>query len=128
MNCYPKFVGATLAVARMVRLTKIGEIAEETFRIIENSFNIIIDKHVIMPNHIYFILIKNDLIGDRATARVAPTVTVGRIIGAYKSLVANEWLKICKQNNEVMGKIWQRNYYEHIIRNEKNYQIKWEYI
>ena len=73
---------------------------------------------------------------DDATAKgagvnPAPTnKTVGDIVGAYKSLVANECLKIFKLNhpNEMMGKLWQRNYYEHIIRNEQSYQRISEYI
>jgi len=44
--------------------------------------------------------------------------TIGDIVGTYKSLVAHECLKIYKANNEFMGKLWQRNYYEHIIRDE----------
>lgn len=55
----------------------------------------------------------------RATVRVAPTVS--NIVGAYKSLVANGCLKIYTSKNETMGKLWQRNYYEHIIRDEKSY-------
>jgi len=57
---------------------------------------------------------------------VAPTVS--DIVGAYKSLVANGCLKICKSKNEMMGKIWQRNYYEHIIRNKQSYKNISEYI
>lgn len=55
-------------------------------------------------------------------------MTVGNIIGAYKSLVANECLKIYKTKNETMGKLWQRNYYEHIIRDEKSYLKIAQYI
>lgn len=55
-------------------------------------------------------------------------VTVGDIVGAYKSLVANECLKIFKNRNEVMGKLWQRNYYEHIIRSERELNQIGEYI
>ena len=44
--------------------------------------------------------------------------TIGDIVGTYKSLVLHECLKIYKANNEFMGKLWQRNYYEHIIRDE----------
>ena len=73
---------------------------------------------------------KNDEIGanlaDRATARVAPTI--GNIIGAYKSLVANQCLEIYKSKNEYMGKLWQRNYWEHIIRNDNAYQHIANYI
>ena len=61
-----------------------------------------------------------------ATARVAPTVS--DIVGAYKSLVANACLDIYKSKNETMGKLWQRNYYEHIIRDEQSYQSISEYI
>jgi len=63
----------------------------------------------------------------RATARVAPT-GVGNVVGAYKSLVANECLDIYKMRNQRMGKLWQRNYYEHIIRNDNSYQRISNYI
>ena len=66
-----------------------------------------------------------------ATARDAPTTTnatIGDIVGAYKSLVANGCLDIYKTKNETMGKLWQRNYYEHIIRNEQSYQTISDYI
>jgi REP element-mobilizing transposase RayT len=55
-------------------------------------------------------------------------------VGAYKSLVANGCLEIWKSKwagvNPVplMGKLWQRNYYEHIIRNEQSYQTISNYI
>lgn len=74
----------------------------------------------------------------RAGASPAPTVqndmdmgvrvTVSDIVGAYKSLVANGCLEIYKIKNETMGQLWQRNYYEHIIRNEQAYQTISEYI
>ena len=56
--------------------------------------------------------------------------TVGDIVGAYKSLVANDCLEIFKQNHpgKMMGKLWQRNYYENIIRDEQSYQRISEYI
>jgi len=68
-----------------------------------------------------------------AGASPAPTetitvATVGDIVGAYKSLVANECLKIFKSKNLYMGKLWQRNYYENIIRNNESYQRISDYI
>jgi REP element-mobilizing transposase RayT len=57
---------------------------------------------------------------------IAPTVS--DIVGAYKSLVANGCLEIYKSNNDTMGKLWQRNYREHIIRNEQSYHNISEYI
>ncbi len=63
---------------------------------------------------------------------IAPTQvvhgTIPAIIGAYKSLVSNGCLKIYKSKNKPMGKLWQRNYYEHIIRNEQSYRTISQYV
>ncbi|WP_017259785.1 transposase [Pedobacter arcticus] len=64
----------------------------------------------------------------RAGASPAPTASVPDIVGAYKSLVSNTCLKIFKSKNKTMGKLWQRNYYEHIIRDERAYQNISHYI
>jgi len=55
---------------------------------------------------------------------------IGNIIGAYKSVVANACLISfkCSTENEFMGKLWQRNFYEHIIRDEQSYQKIADYI
>jgi len=115
--------------------------------------NIIIDDYVIMPNHVHFIVIINYDINsiERATARVAPTVArrdyknvgvtlavtrmdishkrLGDIIGGFKSICVTDWIKYLNKNNlKIKGKFWQRNYYEHIIRNKKEYLFIKEYI
>lgn len=54
--------------------------------------------------------------------------SISDIVGAYKSLVSNNCLEIYKIRNQMMGKLWQRNYYEHIIRNEKAYDNISNYI
>lgn len=59
---------------------------------------------------------------------VPANTTVGNMVGAYKSLVFNACLDNYKMKNETMGKLWHRNYYEHIIRNEKSYINISEYI
>ena len=103
-------VGATLAVAQ-------NAVAQNA--VVQNA----VAQNV--PNGIIAL---NDV---GATARVAPTTTnatIGDIVGAYKSLVANGCLDIYKTKNETMGKLWQRNYYEHIIRNEQSYQTISDYI
>lgn len=126
-----------------------GEIAHnEWIKLAERFPNMEMDVFQIMPNHMHSIILLNNhgSVGagftpahddenddnratannNRATATVAPTV--GDIVGAYKSLVANGCLEIYKSNNETMGKLWQRNYYEHIIRNEQSYQTISKYI
>ncbi len=48
----------------------------------------------------------------------------------FKTMTTNEYIRNVKQNNwpRFNGKLWQRNYYEHIIRNEKSYYQISEYI
>ncbi|KKT30973.1 MAG: hypothetical protein UW16_C0002G0007 [Microgenomates group bacterium GW2011_GWC1_44_10] len=71
--------------------------------------------------------VNNDIYSNRATARVAHT-PIGNIIGAYKSLVYTTCLKINKGNKRFQGKMWQRNYYEHIIRDDYDLNRIREYI
>src|SRR5450759_3930231 len=62
---------------------------------------------------------------ERATTRVAPTdtpaVKLGDVIGGFKSIATHDIIVAVRRGDlpPFAGKIWQRNYYEHIIRNEK---------
>jgi len=139
-----------------MNLNEIGRIAHAQWQKIPARFeNVELNEFVIMPNHIHGIIVIHDPVGagftpalDDETTNIgvglAPTptnngqigqpqglplrVTVGNIVGAYKSLVANECLIIYKTKNETMGKLWQRNYYEHILRDEKSYLEIAQYI
>jgi REP element-mobilizing transposase RayT len=65
---------------------------------------------------------------DRATTRVAPTV--GEIIGAYKSVTTVVYTRGVKQFGwpAFRTRLWQRNYYEHIIRDDESLNRIREYI
>ena len=71
-----------------------------------------------MPNHIHLI------IEIRAGTRPAPTINY--LIMEIKSITTNRYIKEIKR--KFQKRIWQRNYYEHIIRNEKEYLKIYEYI
>ena len=64
----------------------------------------------------------------KAEGEAGKAAAISDIVGAYKSLVANGCLKIFKSRNEIMGKLWHRNYYEHIIRDARAYERISEYI
>lgn len=68
--------------------------------------------------------------GAPTAARGAPTATVGEIIGAYKSLVATDCLKLFKKEHpgKQLGKFWQRDYWEHIIRDQRAFDNISNYI
>ena len=93
--------------------------------------NIQLDEFIIMPNHIHGIIIVGATLAvarkNRAGARPAPTI--GEIIGTFKSLCVSDWLRYIKENRiDMVSKFWQRNYYEHIIRNEDESNKIREYI
>jgi hypothetical protein len=54
---------------------------------------------------------------------------LGDVVGAYKSLVAVNWLRWIKANDrDRSGRVWQRNYYERVIRNDAELNRVREYI
>ena len=57
---------------------------------------------------------------DRATTRVAPTL--GNMIGAFKSITTHQYIQGVRQKDwpPFDGRLWQRNYWEHIIRDEQS--------
>ena len=122
---YKNLVGAGLASARNnIKLSKIGQIINNQWNNIKNNHeNVDLDQCIIMPNYIHGILIVN----KRADARPAPTIS--EIICAFKSKCTVEYVKYIKQNNQdISGKIWQRSFYDHIIRNERSLNAIREYI
>ncbi len=56
--------------------------------------------------------------------------TVGAIVGAFKSITTVEYIRRVSQKNWIAfdRRLWQRNYYEHIIRNEDALHRIREYI
>jgi REP element-mobilizing transposase RayT len=75
--------------------------------------NVVVDKYVIMPNHIHLIIFINGTM--RASS---PTKNIEIIIRSLKALVSKE----------IGESIWQRSFLDHIIRGEKDYLKIWEYI
>jgi REP element-mobilizing transposase RayT len=126
-------------------LNEFGLIAyNEWIKLADRFMNFELDVFQIMPNHIHGIIsllpVGSGLAPDpklniegqpQGLPQPEPqrkNPSIPDIVGAYKSLVANGCLEIYKSRDEVMGKFWQRNYYEHIIRNELAYYNISEYI
>ena len=106
-----------------VELTALGRIAEATLADIETP-DLTVDKYVVMPNHIHLII----NICDSQDSHKGCRYGVSQTIGKYKSLCANRWLAYCKSTGTAYRPIWQRSYYDHIIRSEKDYFEIWQYI
>ena len=110
--------------------------------------NVILDEFVIMPNHFHGIIFFSEDVGAipagrpiaigsnvgccterRATQRVAPTGSVSGSIGAVMSQIKSIVTKrINALRNNPGCPVWQRNYYERVIRNEDELSRAREYI
>ena len=111
-------VGEGLAPPEPI-LLPFGKIAQEQLPDLQNRFsNISIDRYVIMPNHIHFLMRLN----IEGGASPSPT-TVSDIVRVFKSLTTRE----CKKAAQI-DKLFQRSFYDHVIRDEYDYKIKWQYI
>jgi REP element-mobilizing transposase RayT len=56
--------------------------------------------------------------------------TIGRVVQAFKSAAANEYIRGVRESGwpPFAGKLWQRNYYEHVIRGEGDLESIRDYI
>ena len=102
-------------------LNEVGRIVEKTWQEIPYHFpNVILDAFVIMPNHFHGIIRSDNNPGNTFTPSVWPKTSIHRaIIGSFKSAATK---RIHATNGMSNVPIWQRNYYEHIIRNERDHQ------
>ena len=101
-------------------LNDVGEILLKTLeRLPERYGNLCIDRYVIMPNHVHAILVIKQQVDG---------CTIGQIVGAFKSLAFQAVFNLYKEKGRTLGRLWQRNYYEHIIRDSAAYDKITDYI
>lgn len=102
-----------------VVLNELGRIAEEEWRkSAQVRIEIDLDAWVVMPSHIHGIVIIADerRRGDRPVARGGPRArSLGAMMAGFKSAATK---RINTMRGTPGASVWQRNYYEHIIRNE----------
>jgi putative transposase len=79
-----------------------------------------IDEFVAMPNHIHGIIIIVDTVG----------LSLGDMVHRFKTMTTKRYADGVKQNGwaPFPGRLWQRNYWEHIVRNEMELNRIREYI
>ena len=86
--------------------------------------------YVIMPNHIHGILaIEDNIVGaknfspSKAGSPRGTSKTIGSVIRGFK-IGVTKWIR---QHTRI-DHVWQRNYYEHVIRDEDELNLVREYI
>ena len=104
-------VGACIARPQ-IQLSNCGKIVEQSIKSVCKKYDeVYVDRFVIMPNHLHLIIVLNN-----GRAMHAPTVS--NIIGQMKSYVTKQF----------GVPIWQRSFYDHIIRDKDDYLRISEYI
>ena len=130
-----------------MQLSEAGEMVHQAWEALPDRFpTITIDTFTVMPNHLHGIIMINQPTAEHtakptvgaalvaaqpvaaqpvaaepvAAEPVAAQPALGDIIGAYKSLTTVEYTRGVKTMKwtPFPRRLWQRNYYEHIIRND----------
>ena len=152
---FGKIVRANDDLPRQMILNDAGKIADEGWLEIPKHFpNAVLHEHIIMPNHVHGIveltdvtnvgaenflplqnnttntvgvenfqpLQPNDEIKCNEFQKMIPR-SIGSIVKGFK-IGVTKWFRA----NTDIETVWQRNYHEHIIRNEQSYQTISDYI
>lgn len=87
----------------------------------EKKYNIKVEKYAILPNHLHLIV----SISECHTGH-----SLHDAIRWFKTMSTNEYINGVKKGMLMPfdKKLWQKSFYDHIIRNEYAYQEIWEYI
>ena len=122
-----------------VNLSEVGKIVEEEWLVTEAvRKRVILDEFIVMPNHIHGILaILDDITAtsrrvadlppmERATGKVTlKSASLGAIAGQFKSKCTKRIRKLLKKPD---FDVWQRNYHDHIVRDDRELETIREYI
>jgi REP element-mobilizing transposase RayT len=135
-----------------MRLNAVGELIDTNWREIPNNYpGVQLDYYVVMPNHLHGILlfggIRSPTVGgstlcapprvdapnpgdDAAKDEHNSALSVADIVGRFKSLTTTRYIKGVKAFGwpRFSGTFWQRNYHEHVIRDEQDWGRIAEYI
>lgn len=146
-------------IDHQITLSEFGKLAlENWFSTLEKFSNVDHDIIQIMPDHMHAVLFINGSVklkkdSSKASAnsnfaahesiqnthshlekKCHPVPEISKIIGAYKSFVSNNCLKLFKEQNSNtstqlrLGKIWHRSFWERVIRDEKELNNVRNYI
>jgi REP element-mobilizing transposase RayT len=99
-----------------IKLTCYGKIVDKHIKLIPIYYkHITVDNYVIMPNHIHMLLRFESEENENENVSKVNLMT---FIRSFKTFITKELRK----------SIWQDSFYEHIIRDERDYYSHWQYI
>ena len=104
-----RIVGRTIGHPPDIVLSSLGEIVDAAIHQIHAKYpGVELHQYVIMPNHVHLLL--------SISSQTGPSL--GRILQQMKGFVTKHWGQT----------VWQDKYYDHVIRDENDFQVKYQYI
>ena len=106
--------GDDLGAPKKIVLKPYGKIVEKYLLSIEKAYDTVtVENYIIMPNHIHLLILIDNYGLPRSSAP-----TISNIVSALKRFT----------NHDCHYKLWQRGYYDRIIRNQSDFEYHWNYI
>jgi len=126
----------------MMVLSPAGEMVRNEWMVLPGRFEcVFLHEFIVMPDHFHGIVEIRAPVGAALVAAqlnreggegagTRPARTLGDMMGAFKSLTTHKYIRGVREAGwpPFIKRLWQRNYYEHIIRSEKAYHNIAAYI
>jgi len=125
-----------------MRLNEVGKMIQKSWEALPVRFHgVEMDIFQVMPNHFHGIIVipnsgathvsfEDDMVAQTQRAGTRPAPALGNIIGAFKSITTHTYIHGVDELGwpQFYKRLWQRNYYEHIIRDQRDYERITNYI
>jgi len=122
-----------------------GDMVVEQWECLRRRYRMLkLHDFVVMPNHFHGIveIVGEPLVGSREMVKHFDQVnrrkgqlqeivpTLSSIVGSFKSITTNEYIKLVKSKNipRFDRSLWQRSFHDHVIRSEESLLKIQEYI
>jgi len=113
-------------VSSNMELNSIGKIVQHCWKNLPVLYPYVeLGEWIVMPNHLHGILVLGPS-DDISPSVSSKQKTLGSLIGAFKTISSKQIKSMISRNPGTQ--IWQRNYYEHIIRGDRTYKLIRQYI
>ena len=104
---------------KKVELLPYGMVADKYINQMNEFYEgITVDQYVIMPNHIHLLIFVQDDGSPRTSTPTKQTSSISHFVSTFK--------RFC--NKECGGNIWQRGFFDHVIRGRDDYEEIVKYI